>query len=95
MEHRVHEPKAETVGTTRKRTAFDVIENPEPGWSTRRIEQVVSSDRPPVWSVELVNDETAERLTHESESLFVAWARVTERAHMQRIGLLTDMQTEA
>lgn len=88
MEHRVHEPKTETVGTApKKRTLFDMIENPEPGWSTRKIEQIVSSGQPPMWRIELMHDETAAVFMQQNESLFVAWARATEAAHMQRIGL--------
>ncbi|MBC7601205.1 MAG: hypothetical protein H7255_00895 [Ramlibacter sp.] len=87
MEHRLHEPKTETVGTSKKRTAFDAIENPEPGWQTRSVVQVVSTGSPPCWEIVLMHDATGSTVTHEADSLYVAWARATEQAHMMNIGL--------
>lgn len=95
MEHHVHEPRTETIGSVRKRTVFDMIENPEPGWSTRKIKQVFSTDTPPIWLVVLMHNETAAVSQFESESLFVAWARATEAAHMHNLGLFKDTRTAA
>lgn len=87
MEHIVGEPRTETVGAPRKRTVFDMIENPEPGWHTRKLKQVISSDRPAFWRVELMHNTDGSVSHFEAESLFVAWARATEAAHMHNIGL--------
>ena len=87
MENRLAEPRAESTGQPKKRTAFDAIENPEPGWQTRSLLQIVSSDSPLRWEIVLLHDATGSTVTHENESLFVAWARATEAAHMMNIGL--------
>ncbi len=89
MEHRLAEPTSETVGTPKRRTLFDMIENPEPGWRTHYIRQRVSSDAPPVWEIELLREADGTAVGFENESLFVAWARATEAAHMMSAGLVS------
>lgn len=92
MEHRVHEPKSETTGTAKRRTQFDMIEEPEKGWRTRHVKSATTFDAPPVWHVELVRESDGITVTFANESLFTAWARATEQAHMMTIGLLKDAQ---
>lgn len=94
MEHRVGEPKTETSGTAKRRTQFDMIENPEPGWRTRNVSSRTTFDAPLKWEVELVREEDGTTVSFENESLFTAWARATEAAHMMSIGL-KDSETAA
>ncbi len=82
-------PSQETVREARfpKRTQFDMIEQPERGWHTRHVRRHTSSDAPPVWQVELGREEDGATVAFENESLYVAWARATEAAHMMSNGL--------
>ena len=94
MEHRVGEPKSEMTGTAKRRTQFDMIEEPEKGWRTRHVKSQSAFDAPLVWEVELVREEDGATVAFSNESLFTAWARATEAAHMMSIGL-KDSETAA
>lgn len=87
MEHRVGEPKTETVGNAKRRTQFDMIEHPEKGWRTRHVKSQSTFDAPLVWEVELVREEDGATVSFQNEHLFTAWARAAEAAHMMTIGL--------
>ncbi len=87
MEHRLAEPRSETTNLKPKRTMFDAIENPEKGWQTRSLVQIVTSDSPPRWEIVLMHDATGSTVKFDADSLYVAWARATEQAHMMNIGL--------
>ncbi len=86
-EHILGEPKAETVGYKRKNTAFDAIENPEKGWVTTAVLRTETHGETPLWRIDLLHPADGATVTHEAESLYVAWARATEAAHMMNIGL--------
>lgn len=92
MEHAIGDPQSLTLreATTPRRTVFDMIENPHPGWQTRKIKHVFSTDRPAFWRIELMRDQGGAAVQFEHESLFVAWVRATEQAHMHEIELFAQ-----
>jgi len=69
---------------------FDLIENPEPGWVTRRIERHARLGNDPVWQVELARKTDGVTVFHEHESLHVAWVRACEQANYTERGLGHD-----
>lgn len=69
---------------------FEVLENPEPGWKLRKIEQHIVLGETPEWHVELVRQSDGACATFHHEDLYVAWARATERAHMESNGLMAE-----
>ena len=81
------EPRTETTGPLKRRTMFEMLEEPTPGWNIWKVERLVSSDSPVVWLVVLVRNTDGEELRRESSSLYVAWARATEAAHMMSNGI--------
>lgn len=66
---------------------FEVIENPEPGWTTRKLESHRTVDQPLEWHVELIRERDGACVTTHNESLHVAWVRACEQAHVTEIGL--------
>ena len=74
---------------TKSKTVFDVLENPEGGWVLRELRRVETIDDQTMWQVELVRLSDGLTISRASSSLFVAWARVTEAAHMIDQGLNT------
>lgn len=68
----------------KRRPLFDIIENPEKGWVCNRIQRVTSiaGDDEAQWQVEISRESDGHVLVAEAAMLMIAWARVTERAHM-------------
>lgn len=81
------EPAAVSTGPLVRRTLFDMIENPEKGWVTREVKRVVRLGDEPFWRVEIVHIEDGFSVSYEDESLYIAWFRSAEAAHMHNIGL--------
>lgn len=74
---------------------FAVIETPEPGWTTRKIEHHTTLDTAPEWHVELVRERDGATVNYHHESLHVAWLRAVEQAHMLGAGLDETVDREA
>lgn len=72
---------------TQRRSIFDAIEAPEPGWVTRKIKRVDPVGAPPFWRIELARIGDGITVSHDAADLYVAWARATEQAHSHNIGL--------
>ena len=87
MEHRLAEPKTETIGQPKRKSAFDMIENPEKGWTTALVSRTQITGEEVVWAITLEHEADRASVSFEAESLYVAWARATEQAHMMNIGL--------
>lgn len=66
----------------KKARPMDLIENPEPGWTTRRIESHRTVDNPLEWHVELIRERDGATVNFHHESLHVAFLRAMEHAHM-------------
>ena len=81
------EPRTESTGPLKRRTMFEMLEDPTPGWSTDSVKRLVSSESPVLWLVVLVRNADGEELKREASSLYVAWARATEAAHMMSNGI--------
>ena len=89
----LHTPTQETVCEmhyARKRTVFDVIETPEPGWVTRKLKRKTAIDSEPTWLVQLAHDGDGASIEFEHESLYIAWARACEQAHSYNAGLFNQ-----
>lgn len=71
---------------------FEVLENPQPGWTTRKIESHRTVDSEPEWHVELIRERDGATVHFHHESLHVAWVRAVERAHMDDNMLSDDQQ---
>ena len=85
MEHRFGEGTvvgAGVFGQTTSHTLFERLENPLPGWQTRKLKHIFSSDRPAFWRVELMCDKTAASVQTEDEDLHAAWTRAIAQADM-------------
>lgn len=87
-----HAPRQETVReSTHKPRLFEVIENPEPGWTTRKIEHAaVLLGEDAEWHVELLRLADGACVNFHHPSLHVAWLRACERAHMESNGLTEE-----
>ena len=64
---------------------FRLIEEPEKGWETLKIEQERRLDAPNQWSVTLLRSSDGMRVTHTHEDLYVAWARAAAKAGMENM----------
>jgi hypothetical protein len=69
--------------TDRRRSLFEVLEQPAEGWVVREIKRVESTDHPVLWQVWLMRERDGWSITFENESLHVAWVRSIEAAHMR------------
>jgi hypothetical protein len=69
---------------------FEVLENPQPGWTTRKIESHRTVDSEPEWHVELIRESDGATINFHHESLHVAWVRACEHAHASDIKLDQD-----
>lgn len=61
---------------------FDLLEAPEPGWTTRKLESHRTVDQPIEWQIELIRERDGACVSVHHESLHVAWVRAVEKAHM-------------
>src|SRR5688500_15711615 len=69
---------------THKPRLFAVIETPEPGWTTRKIEHAaVLLGEDAEWHVEMFRLADGATVNFHHPSLHVAWLRACERAHME------------
>lgn len=66
---------------------MDLIENPEPGWTTRKIESHRTVDNPLEWHVELIRERDGATVNFHHENLYVAFLRAMERAHASEMQL--------
>lgn len=66
----------------KRRPVFDIIENPEKGWVCILIRRTTSATEETVWRIEIQREADGLLVSHENPSLFVAWARATEKAYM-------------
>lgn len=67
---------------------FDMIETPEPGWKTRRIEQAaLMLGEEAEWHVELQRLSDGATIHRHHPLLMIAWCRAVEEAHSMAIGL--------
>lgn len=66
---------------------FELLETPEPGWTTRKIKRVEHIGAPPEWLVQLTKDGSGVAVEYRSEHLHVAFTRAQEAAHNHEIGL--------
>lgn len=71
---------------------FDLIENPETGWTTRKIKRCVHIGAPEEWLVELMKVGTGLTIEKRHESLHVAWLRACEAANMSNQGIDRDLK---
>src|SRR6188768_2741852 len=70
---------------------FELVENPEPGWTTRKIEHAaVMLGEDAEWCVELQRLSDGATVSHHHADLHVAWVRAVERAHNENINLDVD-----
>lgn len=69
---------------------FDVIENPLPGWRTRKLKFTPHIDDEPKWTVQLIRERDGAPVEFTHESLHIAWVRAIEAAHGSDIGLNQD-----
>lgn len=70
---------------------FEVIENPETGWTTRRLEHAAAMlGEEAEWHVELIRPADGATVHFHHADLHIAWLRAVERAHASNIGLDQD-----
>jgi len=76
------------VGEAKRRPIFDVIENPEKGWKCVLIQLITSADdEEGAWRVQIRRESDGMIVGADNPMLFVAWARATEKAHMEDNGI--------
>ena len=67
---------------------FEVIETPEAGWTTRKIEHTaLMLGEDAEWHVELQRPADGATIHFHHPDLHIAWLRAVEQAHSKNIGL--------